>query len=88
MPVPTQEVVKRIVMKIVDFPDKVDVLVIDEGKSKKGWTFKKILIKTVPEDRGKVIGKGGRNINAIRTLVEPMGIMEKVSYSTIDVGTW
>ena len=41
----------------------------------------RIQIKTAREDVGKVIGKQGKNINAIRTIVNAIGAKERRRYS-------
>lgn len=48
---------------LVDFPDDVDVREVDEDGS---ITF---LVMLHPHDVGKVIGRNGRTIGAIRNLI-------------------
>ncbi len=58
-----QELVERIVKQIVDNPDKVKVKEIEGGETI-------ILeISAAKEDLGKIIGKGGRVANSLRTIV-------------------
>jgi predicted RNA-binding protein YlqC (UPF0109 family) len=59
-----KEFVEFIVKQIVDNPDKV---VVEETKTDENTI--KFNIKVDKSDIGKVIGKHGKNINAIRTLV-------------------
>lgn len=59
-----KELVEFVVKSLVDYPDKVAVYAREE----KSIT---ILELTVAEsDTGRVIGRGGRVINALRALVE------------------
>lgn len=61
-----KELVECIAKSLVDHPEAVKVVEI-EGKSAT------ILELSVAEsDMGRVIGKGGRVVNAIRTLVQVM----------------
>ncbi|MCA9991551.1 MAG: KH domain-containing protein [Ardenticatenaceae bacterium] len=61
-----KELVEYIAKSLVDHPEAVKVIEI-EGKSAT------ILELSVAEsDMGRVIGKGGRVVNAIRTLVQVM----------------
>lgn len=59
-----KELVEYIAKSLVDHPESVEVNVI-EGSSMT------VLELTVADgDMGRVIGKGGRVVNAVRTLVE------------------
>jgi len=58
-----KELVTHIIKSLVDNPDKIEVIEINGEKSL-------ILeVKVAEEDRGKVIGKEGRIIKSIRTIV-------------------
>lgn len=59
-----QELVEFIVKSIVDEPDAVQVKEIENRHSVM------IEIRVASDDTGRVIGKGGRVINAIRTVVQ------------------
>ena len=61
------EFIAYIVKNLVEKPEAVDVQVV-EGQSK---TL--IEIRVAKEDIAKVIGKGGRTINAIRTISFALG---------------
>jgi uncharacterized protein len=66
-----KELVELIVKALVDNPDKVKVTQLDGEQSA-------ILELTVaPEDMGKVIGKQGRNAQAIRTILSAAGMKLK-----------
>lgn len=59
-----EELIKYILNKIVDHPDdlKIESLQNEESVT--------ITAKLNPDDMGKVIGKGGKTINSIRSLVK------------------
>lgn len=58
-----KDLIEYIVKAIVDFPENVNVTQID------GESTVVFELRVRQEDVGKVIGKKGRTINAIRTLV-------------------
>jgi len=58
-----KELIEFIIKGIVDFPDKVE---IDHIAAEKTSVFE---IKVDPGDVGKVIGKQGRNIKSIRSIM-------------------
>ncbi|MEA1928743.1 MAG: KH domain-containing protein [Candidatus Auribacterota bacterium] len=58
-----KELIEHIVTSIVDYPEEVDVTQID------GESTIVFELRVKQDDVGKVIGKKGRTINAIRTLV-------------------
>ena len=59
------ELVKFIVSNIVDHPDDIK---IEENVDESGTTI--LTLNVNPEDMGKVIGKGGKIISAVRELVK------------------
>ena len=63
-----KELVIEIVKNIVDAPDKVSAREVE------GEQTTIIEITTNPEDIGKVIGKKGRTIKALRTLVNAAAV--------------
>jgi predicted RNA-binding protein YlqC (UPF0109 family) len=65
------ELLRMLATRLVDEPDKVDV--IEEEKD--GVTT--LRLKVAPDDMGKVIGKQGRIARAIRTLVKAAAINEE-----------
>ncbi len=67
-----KEFIEFIIKQIVDKPDKVTV----EETTPDEHTIKFIL-KVDNSDMGKVIGKHGRNIDAIRTLLTAVGAKGK-----------
>lgn len=62
-----KDLVEYVVKALVDKPEQVQVTQTD------GDSITIIGIKVAPEDTGKVIGKEGRIINAIRTVVKSAG---------------
>jgi len=66
-----RETVELIVKALVDDQTAVDVREIDRG----GLTL--IEVRVAPTDMGKVIGKQGRTVRALRSLVNAVGIKRK-----------
>lgn len=58
-----KELVTSIIQQLVDYPDKMQVNEQTVGN------HTEIQIRVDKADRGKIIGKQGRVINAVRTLV-------------------
>ena len=58
-----KDLIKRIVQAIVDNPEQVEISEI------KGEHVSVLELKVAKEDVGKVIGKKGRNVQAIRTIL-------------------
>jgi predicted RNA-binding protein YlqC (UPF0109 family) len=66
-----KELVELIAKSLVDNPDKVEVSYLNGEQSS-------ILeLKVAPDDVGKVIGKQGRNVQAIRTILGAAGMKVK-----------
>ena len=55
--------IEYVVKELVDFPEQVDIREVDGDR---GMLFE---LRLNPSDIGKVIGKSGRTITAIRTLL-------------------
>lgn len=66
-----KELVELIAKALVDNPDQVQVSILDGEQSSI------IELKVAPEDVGKVIGKQGRNAQAIRTILGAAGMKMK-----------
>ena len=62
-----KELVEKIVRALVDFPEEVDIREI------KGSRTNIVEIKVSKQDVGKVLGKKGKNINALRVIVAGAG---------------
>ncbi len=74
-----QEFIEMVVKQLVDKPDEVEVKAVE--------TEQRIIYElTVGEgDFGKVIGKRGRNISAIRTLVFAINAKEGGKRARLDI---
>ena len=61
--------VRNIVTNIVDDPTDVEVEAVDRGRT--------VIVEVgvAPEDMGKVIGKAGRNIDALRSVTRAAGLV-------------
>ena len=70
-----KELVELIAKALVDNPDKVQVSQLDGEQSSI------IELKVDPEDIGKVIGKKGRNAQAIRIIVSAAGMKLKKRFN-------
>jgi uncharacterized protein len=66
-----RETVEMIVKALVDDESAVDVREIDRG----GTTL--IEVRVAPGDMGKVIGKQGRTVRALRSLAHAAGVKTK-----------
>ncbi len=58
-----KELIERIAKELVDLPDQVSVTEIEGGRT---VVFE---LKVAKSDIGKIIGKRGQNVNAIRTIL-------------------
>jgi len=67
------ELVTLIVRALVDQPERV---VVNEVEGERSIIFE---VRVASEDLGKVIGKGGRIANALRTLVRAAGAKQRKS---------
>ena len=67
------ELVTMIVRALVDDPERVAVNKVEGERS---VIFE---VRVVPDDLGKVIGKGGRIANALRTLIRAAGTKDRKS---------
>ncbi|HEY2457753.1 MAG TPA: KH domain-containing protein [Candidatus Acidoferrum sp.] len=73
-----KELVEKIARALVDHPDKVEVVVVE------GTQVTLLELRTHPEDLGKVIGRQGHTVNAIRTLLSAAGVKLHKRY-TLDI---
>lgn len=69
-----EETIAMIVRALVDNPDAVDISHVERN----GTTL--IEVRVAPEDMGKLIGKQGRTVRALRTLVHAAGVKQKRRY--------
>jgi uncharacterized protein len=58
-----QQLVSYIVKEMVEFPDQVEITMSDDAG------ISQMVLKVAESDKGKVIGKQGKVIKAIRALV-------------------
>ena len=70
-----KELVESNAKSLVDNPEKVSVTQLDGERSSI------IELKVAPEDLGKIIGKQGRNAQAIRVIVSAAGMKLKKRYN-------
>ena len=70
-----KELIEMIAKALVDNPDKVKVSQLDGEQSSI------IELKVAQEDLGKIIGKQGRNAQAIRVIVGAAGMKVKKRYN-------
>jgi predicted RNA-binding protein YlqC (UPF0109 family) len=77
-----KELVELIVKALVDNPDKVRATQLDGEQSSI------IELTVAPEDLGKVIGKQGRNAQAIRIIIGAAGmkLKKRVSLEILEKG--
>ena len=77
-----KELIEMIAKALVDNPDKVKVSQLDGEQSSI------IELKVAQEDLGKIIGKQGRNAQAIRVIVSAAGMKLKKRFNVeiIDKG--
>jgi len=77
-----KELVELIAKALVDNPDKVKVTQLDGEQSSI------IEVTVAPEDLGKVIGKQGRNAQAIRVVVGAAGmkLKKRISVEILEKG--
>ena len=66
-----RQLLHTIVSALVDYPEAVEVTQVD------GETTCILEVRVAQEDMGKVIGRQGRNIASLRTLLHAVGAKEK-----------
>jgi predicted RNA-binding protein YlqC (UPF0109 family) len=74
-----KELLEYVARHLVDNPDQVEVTV------KEGEKSLIMELQVAPEDTGKVIGRNGRIINAIRTLIKAAAIKKGYTNTIVDV---
>jgi uncharacterized protein len=67
-----RELVEYVARGLVEHPERVSVVEIPEGG---GLVYE---LEVAPEDMGKVIGRQGRMINSLRTLVKAAAVRRGV----------
>ncbi len=74
-----KEFVEYIAKHLVDSPDAVHV---DKIESDKTTIFE---LSVAPDDVGKIIGKSGKTVNAIRTLLTAVSVKEEGKRAMLEV---
>lgn len=69
-----KRLVEDIVQALVEHPEAVQIRVTEGLKC---TTFE---VSTHPDDRGKVIGREGRTVNAVRSLLSSVGMKDDRRY--------
>ncbi len=65
-----KELVSFIVESLVDYPEEVQVVEV------RGRTSTVVELAVAASDMGRIIGKGGRVINSIRTLADVLAVKQ------------
>ena len=65
-----KEMLEALVKSLVDFPDKVEINEVN------GEKFTTLEVRVDPSDMGKIIGRQGRIIKAVRTLMKAYATKE------------
>lgn len=68
------ELMEKLAKALVDNPEKVMV------QELKGKSTSVIELRVAKEDVGKIIGKKGRNADALRTILGAVGMKERKTY--------
>ena len=68
-----KDVLEYLARALVDEPDAVEVTEVEGDRSVI------LQLKVAPDDMGKVIGKRGRTVKALRTVVRAAGSLQDVS---------
>lgn len=78
-----EDLMTQIVKGLVDHPDAVDVEAVedDDYDAEEGVLLE---LRVAPEDLGKVIGKQGRTVRSMRTILNAVGMKQHQRY-TLDV---
>ena len=58
-----KEAIEKLVKELVGQPDAVEVTEVSDGRNSK------IAVRVAPEDMGRLIGREGRTIKAIRSIL-------------------
>lgn len=74
-----KELLEFIVRNLVDRPEHIQVTAREEGRNVQ------LEIKVAKEDTGKIIGKNGRVIRAIRIIVRNMASRERKNANVVVV---
>jgi predicted RNA-binding protein YlqC (UPF0109 family) len=67
------EAIKNLIIEYIEFPDQLEL------SSEQGENSYSIQIKAPRTDLGKIIGRNGRNIKALTTLVNAISATKKIT---------
>ena len=75
-----KEFLTKIVQEMVEFPDQIEISPINTG------SFTIFELKVAKSDLGKIIGKKGRNVNALRNILSTVSARngKRVSLDILD----
>jgi predicted RNA-binding protein YlqC (UPF0109 family) len=79
-----EELMTQMVKGLVDHPDAVEVEAIEEDEEYDAEEGVLLELRVAPEDLGKVIGKQGRTVRSMRTILNAVGMKHHQRY-TLDV---
>ena len=79
-----EELMTQMVKGLVDHPDAVDVEAVEEEEEYDAEEGVLLELRVAPEDLGKVIGKQGRTVRSMRTILNAVGTKHHQRY-TLDV---
>jgi len=74
-----KDFVEYLAKRLVDDPDAVHINRIESDKT---TIFE---LSVAPDDVGKIIGKSGRNVNAIRTLLTAVSVKQEGKRAMLEV---
>lgn len=73
LPLENSDLLAEIARALVDAPEQVEV----EERRPNGSTSTVLVLKVAPDDRGKLIGKGGATINHIRGIFDRIAAADR-----------
>lgn len=74
-----KDLLDYLVRELVDEPDAVR---IEEAEDDRGVVY---TLHVGPDDIGKVIGRGGRTVRAIRTVMKAAGMRAGVHHTAVEI---
>ena len=74
-----EEMLRFLVKELVNDPDQISINKREDGNT----TI--LELKVAQDDMGKVIGRGGKTANAIRTLAQASSALQDNKYIKIDI---
>ena len=74
-----KDLLDYLVRELVDEPDAVR---IEEAEGDRGVVY---TLHVGPDDIGKVIGRGGRTVRAIRTVMKAAGMRAGVHHTAVEI---